>query len=79
MKKDKAKVKEVNQFGDHSCPHCRVMIINSFECELKEGTTNCVFCKKTYTITKKLAEIANENRRKYDKALERVIKELQNA
>jgi predicted RNA-binding Zn-ribbon protein involved in translation (DUF1610 family) len=80
MKKVTKKVVEnVNQFGDHACPHCGVMIINPFDCELKEGTASCVFCKKSYVITKKIAEIANENSRKYDKALDRVIKELQSA
>jgi hypothetical protein len=71
------KAENVNQFGDHACPHCNTMVINPLDCELKEGKTNCVFCRRPYIVTKKLAEVANENRRKYDKALDRVIKELQ--
>jgi transcription elongation factor Elf1 len=79
MGKDKRKVQEVNQFGDFGCPHCGVMFINPLNCELKAGVTNCQCCGKKFVVTKETAKIANENSRKFDKALDKVIKELQNA
>lgn len=69
-------VTAVNHFGDHACPHCGVIFINPLNCKLQVGTTACNYCGKKYTVTKKIAEIANENKRKYDKACDRVIKEL---
>jgi transcription elongation factor Elf1 len=80
MGKVKGKVvQEVNQFGDFACPHCGVMFINPLNYELKAGVTNCQCCGKKFTVTAKMVAIANDNSRKYDKALDRVIKELQHA
>jgi transcription elongation factor Elf1 len=73
------KVEVVNQFGDFACPHCRVMFINPLDYELKAGTTKCQCCGKQFEVTKEAAKIANLNNRKYDKALDKVIKELQTA
>jgi transcription elongation factor Elf1 len=72
-------VEVVNQFGDFACPHCRVMFINSLGFKLKAGVTNCQCCGKKFVVTEKAAKAANENSSKYDKALDKVIKELQSA
>jgi transcription elongation factor Elf1 len=72
-------VQEVNQFGDFACPHCQTMFINPLNYELKAGVTNCQYCGKKFIVPQKIVIIANENARKYDKALDRVVKEFQNA
>jgi len=72
-------VETVNQFGDFACPHCKVMFINPLDCELKAGVTNCQCCGKKFIVTEEAAKIANENSQKYDKALDKVIKQLQGA
>jgi len=72
-------VEVVNQFGDFACPHCRVMFINPFGYKLKAGTANCQCCGKKFEVTKEVAKAANENSRKYDKSLDRIIKEIQAA
>jgi transcription elongation factor Elf1 len=80
MGKDKGKVvQEVNQFGDFACPYCRVMFINPLDYELKAGVTNCQCCGKKFVVTEKAAKIASLNNRKYDKALDKVIKGIQAA
>jgi transcription elongation factor Elf1 len=70
------KVETVNQFGDFACPYCNVMFINPLNYELKPGVTKCQCCGRQFVVTEKLAKIANENSRRYDKALDKVIKEL---
>jgi transcription elongation factor Elf1 len=73
------KVTQVNQFGDFACLHCGIMFINPLNYELKAGLARCQCCGKNCIVTKEVARIANENSRKYDKALDKVIKELQHA
>jgi ribosomal protein L37AE/L43A len=80
MSKDKGKVVQVvNRFGDFACPYCQTMFINPLNYHLKAGVTDCQCCGKKLVVTAKMAQIADENSRKYDKALDRVIKELKNA
>lgn len=77
----KAKIKlvtRVNHFGDHACPHCGTMFVDPLDCELKAGITTCKMCGKEYKVKPKIAKIANENKNKYDKACDRVIKEACN-
>jgi len=80
MRKSKVKsVKEVNPFGDHSCPHCKAQFIDPLDCQLQEGTTNCKCCGKEYKVTALIAKTANERKKRYDKACNRCIKETLNA
>lgn len=72
-------VRVVNEFGDHSCPHCGVMFITPAGLELKAGKATCGICGKEYMVGKITAQAANENKQKYDKACDKVIKELASA
>jgi len=70
-------VKIVNQFGDHACPNCGCMMIDPPDCDLRAGSTKCVICKKEYTVTKEIAEIANKNKSRYSKACKRTVKDIE--
>lgn len=70
------KVQIINQFGDHACPYCKCMIIESVETKVKAGKVKCKVCGKDYTIGQNAAKEANANKERYAKACGKVKKEV---
>ncbi len=70
------KVNTINQFGDHACPYCGCMFIESLGTEVKPGKMKCRICLKVYEVDKKTTKGANENKGKYAKACGKIKKEI---